>query len=83
MTCSFDRLLVNPTVHLDHPLKIGFIQLIVYLQDVDISTHSFAISPQAVDETFAVLSKEVCILLHFLELLIQNIWDLPLTLSSF
>ena len=45
-------------MHLDHPLKVGFLQLIVYLEDVDPSTHCFAISPQAADETFQVLSKE-------------------------
>jgi hypothetical protein len=33
-----------------HPLKMGFIQLVVYLEDVDEGTHSFAISPHSVDE---------------------------------
>eukprot|EP01046_Picozoa_sp_COSAG06_P080374 COSAG06_NODE_27683_length_588_cov_1.151329_1_plen_195_part_11 len=33
-----------------HPLKMGFMQLVVYLEDVDESTHGFAISPQSVEQ---------------------------------
>ena len=36
----------------EHPLRLGYVQLMVYLADVDETTHSFAISPQAFDEEF-------------------------------
>ncbi len=34
----------------EHPLRLGYVQLMVYLADVDETTHSFAISPQAFDQ---------------------------------
>ncbi len=34
----------------EHPLRLGFVQLMLYLSDVDASTHSFAISPEAVGQ---------------------------------
>tara|TARA_B100001250_G_C19817400_1_gene799460 strand:- start:11157 stop:11915 length:759 start_codon:yes stop_codon:yes gene_type:complete len=33
---------------LDHPLRMDYIQLMVYLADVDSSTHCFSISPEAI-----------------------------------
>ncbi|MEE3233855.1 MAG: phytanoyl-CoA dioxygenase family protein [Candidatus Latescibacterota bacterium] len=35
---------------LDHPLRMDYIQLMVYLADVDSSTHCFSISPEAIRE---------------------------------
>ena len=40
----------------EHPLRIGYMRLQVYLTDVDETTHSFAISPEAIDQE--LLSKE-------------------------
>ena len=34
----------------EHPLRIGYVQMMVYLADVDDTTHSFSVSPQAFDE---------------------------------
>lgn len=34
---------------LDHPLRMDFIQLIIYLSDVDENTHCFSISPESLD----------------------------------
>ena len=34
----------------EHPLRMDFIQLMLYLSDVDETTHCFSISPEAVDE---------------------------------
>ena len=36
----------------EHPLRIGYIQMMVYLEDVNDTTHSFAVSPQAFDQEF-------------------------------
>ena len=35
---------------LDHPLRMDYIQLIVYLADVDSSTHCFSVSPEAIED---------------------------------
>jgi len=40
----------------EHPLRIGYVQLMVYLSDVNDQTHSFAISPEAADQE--LLAKE-------------------------
>ena len=40
----------------EHPLRIGYVQLMVYLSDVSDRTHSFAISPESVDQE--LLDKE-------------------------
>ena len=40
----------------EHPLQIGYVQLMVYLSDVNDQTHSFAISPEAADQE--LLAKE-------------------------
>ena len=40
----------------EHPLRIGLIMLIVYLADVDATTHSLAVSPESVDQE--ILDKE-------------------------
>ena len=40
----------------EHPLHIGYIQLMVYLTDVNDKTHSFAISPESIDQE--MLDKE-------------------------
>ena len=34
----------------DHPLRMDYLQLMVYLTDVDEGTHCFSISPESVDE---------------------------------
>ena len=34
----------------DHPLGVDYLQLMVYLTDVDADTHCFSLSPEAVDE---------------------------------
>ena len=34
----------------DHPLRMDYIQLMVYFTDVDESTHCFSISPEAIDQ---------------------------------
>ena len=34
----------------EHPLRLGYVQLMVYLTEVSEKTHSFAISPEAADE---------------------------------
>ena len=36
---------------LDHPLRMDYIQLIVYLSDVDSSTHCFSISPETITDS--------------------------------
>ncbi len=35
---------------LEHPLRMDYIQLMVYLSDVDETTHCFSISPEALDQ---------------------------------
>lgn len=40
----------------EHPLRIGYVQLMVYLTDVSEATHSFAVSPEPVGEE--TLDKE-------------------------
>ncbi len=40
----------------EHPLRMGYIALLVYLADVNDKTHSFAISPESVDQE--ILNKE-------------------------
>ncbi|MXY57880.1 MAG: phytanoyl-CoA dioxygenase family protein [Gammaproteobacteria bacterium] len=35
---------------LEHPLRIDYLQLMVYLTDVDEDTHCFSLSPESVDE---------------------------------
>jgi hypothetical protein len=35
---------------LDHPLRMDYIQLMVYLADVDETTHCFSISPESIDQ---------------------------------
>ena len=40
----------------EHPLRIGYVQLMVYLTDVSEATHSFAVSPEPVGEE--ILDKE-------------------------
>jgi hypothetical protein len=40
----------------EHPLRIGYVQLMVYLSDVSDKTHSFAISPESIDQE--ILPKE-------------------------
>ena len=35
---------------LDHPLRMDYIQLMVYLSDVDETTHCFSISPESIDD---------------------------------
>ncbi|MYA18464.1 MAG: phytanoyl-CoA dioxygenase family protein [Gammaproteobacteria bacterium] len=35
---------------MDHPLRIDYLQLMVYLTDVDEDTHCFSLSPEAIDE---------------------------------
>ena len=34
----------------DHPLRLDYVQLMVYLSDVDETTHCFSLSPEAIDE---------------------------------
>ncbi len=34
----------------EHPLRICYVQMMVYLEDVDDTTHSFAVSPQSIDQ---------------------------------
>ena len=41
---------------LEHPLRIGFMQLMLYLTDVDEATHCFSISPESMGE--AILDTE-------------------------
>ena len=40
----------DDTMWPEHPLRIGYVQMMVYLADVDDTTHSFSVSPQAFDE---------------------------------
>ena len=35
---------------LDHPLRVDYLQLMVYLTDVDEDTHCFSLSPEAIDQ---------------------------------
>ncbi len=39
----------GPRHWLEHPLRIGFIQLMLYLTDVDETTHCFSLSPESVE----------------------------------
>ena len=34
----------------EHPLRMGYIQLMVYLSDVDMGTHCFSLSPESIDQ---------------------------------
>ena len=34
----------------EHPLNLGYVQMMVYLSDVSDTTHSFAVSPQSIDQ---------------------------------
>jgi hypothetical protein len=34
----------------DHPLRVDYIQLVVYLSDVDAGTHCFSLSPESLDD---------------------------------
>ena len=51
----------GPRHWLEHPLRIGFMQLMLYLTDVDETTHCFSLSPESVDaeilETDAQLAR--------------------------
>ena len=51
----------GPRHWLEHPLRIGFVQLMLYLTDVDETTHCFSLSPESVDaeilETDAQLAR--------------------------
>ena len=43
----------------DHPLRIDYLQLMVYLTDVDEGTHCFSISPESVDEPILEVAANV------------------------
>ena len=51
----------GPRHWLEHPLRIGFMQLMLYLTDVDETTHCFSLSPESVEaeilETDAQLER--------------------------
>ncbi len=40
----------GPRHWMEHPLRVGFLQLMLYFTDVDETTHCFSISPESVDE---------------------------------
>ena len=40
----------GPRHWLEHPLRIGFLQLMLYFSDVDETTHCFSISPESIHE---------------------------------
>ncbi|MCJ8332598.1 MAG: phytanoyl-CoA dioxygenase family protein [Lentisphaeria bacterium] len=44
---------------LEHPLRIDYMQLMVYLTDVDESTHCFAISPEAFDDEILEIEDQL------------------------
>lgn len=43
----------------DHHLRMDYIQLMIYLTDVDVSTHCFTISPEAVTDTVIDIPSHV------------------------
>ena len=54
---------------MDHPLRLDYIQLMIYLTDVDASTHCFSISPESIDgdildDQAAQLERGGCVDIH-------------------
>jgi len=43
---------------MDHPLRMGWIHIMVYLTDVDEGTHCFSISPESIDEDILLNPEE-------------------------
>lgn len=43
---------------MDHPLRMGWIHILVYLSDVDEDTHCFSISPESIDEPVLIDAEE-------------------------
>ena len=52
----------------DHPLRLDYMQLMVYLTDVDATTHCFSMSPESVDEP---------VLTDHADQLRRGVYDLP------
>jgi len=44
---------------IEHPLRMDYVQLMVYLSDVDETTHCFSISPEAVDDPIIEIDKQL------------------------
>ena len=42
-----------------HPLRMDYIQLMVYLTDVDEGTHCFSLSPECVEEPIVEIAENV------------------------